>query len=193
MSDATDDEMSRVERPTITVFGSSQPTPDSAAYKRARTLGRLLAKAGFDVVNGGYSGTMQGVSQGAVEAGGKAVGITCALFDGRRPGGNSYLSQAVHAPDLLARLRQLVERGEAFIVLGGGVGTLLELLLVWNLCAIGASTGVGASKPCILVGAHWRRVLAGLERETEITPGHTALLHIADTPEEAIEFLNHTL
>jgi uncharacterized protein (TIGR00730 family) len=194
MGDAKTFGTSRADRPAVTVFGSSQPRPGSVAYERARTLGRLLARTGFDVVNGGYSGTMQAVSQGATELGGKAVGITCALFDGQRPGGNAYLTLEHHTPDLLARLRQLVAHGQAFAVLGGGVGTLLELLLVWNLSAISTPIGVRPAgiepnKPCILVGTHWRRVLADLGRETEITPKHIDLLHIVDTPEEAVELL----
>jgi uncharacterized protein (TIGR00730 family) len=177
---------------TITVFGSSQPRPGSVAYEQARLLGRLLAEAGFAVANGGYSGTMQGVSQGAVEAGGEAIGVTCAAFDGARPGGNAYLSRAVHTPDLLARLQQLTECSDGFVVLGGGVGTLLELFLTWNLLVIGI-----VDKPCVLVGAHWRRVLAALERETEVGPRHVAVLQVVDTPQEAVAFLEaaigHTL
>ena len=169
---------------TIAVFGSSQPRPGSAAYEQARLLGRLLVEAGFAIVNGGYSGTMQGASQGAAEAGGEAIGITCAAFDGTRPGGNAYLSRAIHTPDLLARLRQLIERSDGFVVLGGGVGTLLELFLTWNLLVIGI-----VDKPCVLVGAHWRRVLAALERETGVGPRHVAMLQVVDTPQEAVSFL----
>jgi hypothetical protein len=171
-------------RRIVAVFGSSQPQPGSAAYEQARTLGCLLAQAGFDVLNGGYTGTMQGVSQGAAEAGGRAIGITCAIFDRTRPGGNPYLSRAVHAPDLLSRLRELTERADGFVVLGGGVGTLLELFLVWNLRTVGVM-----DKPCVLVGAHWRQVLALLERETEVGPQHAALLAVVDTPQEAVAFL----
>jgi len=172
----------------ITVFGSAQPRPGRAAYEQARRLGRLLAEAGFIAINGGYTGTMQGVSQGATEAGGKAIGITCAAFDGQRPIGNPYLSEAIHAPDLLARLQQLTERGDGFIVLGGGVGTMLELLLVWNLLAIGA-----VDKPCILIGTHWRRVLADLERGTQISARHSAMLQVVDTVGEAVRLLESTL
>jgi predicted Rossmann-fold nucleotide-binding protein len=131
---------------------------------------------------------MQGVSQGATEAGGKAIGITCALFDGQRPGANPFLSEAIHTPDLFARLRQLTGRGDGFVVLGGGVGTMLELLLVWNLLAIGA-----VDRPCVLVGRHWRRVLTDLERETQIGAGHSALLQVVDTVEEAVRLLKRTL
>jgi uncharacterized protein (TIGR00730 family) len=162
--------------------------PGSAAYEQARRLGRALATAGFTVVNGGYTGTMEAVSRGAIEGGGEAIGITCAAFDGRRPRGNAYLSGTVHAPDLLARLRELVERGDAFVVLDGGVGTLLELFLVWNLLAIGI-----AHKPCILLGTHWRRVLADLARETRIGPQHTEMLRVVDSVKEAVDHLGEAI
>jgi uncharacterized protein (TIGR00730 family) len=173
---------------TITVFGSAQPLPGSARYEEARALGRLAAQAGWTVVNGGYSGTMQGVSQGASEADGIVVGVTCAVFDGERSGGNRYLTQTVHAPDLLARLRTLIERGDAYVVLDGGVGTLLELLLVWNLLDIGVH-----DRPCVLVGAHWRRVLTGLEQNTRIEPRHVHMLHVVDTVDQAIDSLRQSL
>lgn len=175
-------------RHSITVFGSSQPQPGSDAYEQARLLGRLLAEAGFAVVNGGYYGTMQGVSQGTAEAGGQATGVTCALFDGARPGGNRYLTDEVHTPDLLARLRQLLDLSDGYLILSGGVGTLLELLLVWNLLVIGT-----LDKPCILIGAHWQRVLAGLEKETEVRPEHVAQLTVVDTPAAAVQALRQAI
>lgn len=173
---------------SITVFGSAQCAPGSEAYEQARQLGQLLAQAGLTVINGGYTGTMQGVSQGAAEVGGQAVGVTCAIFDVRRPAGNPFLTQQVHTPDLLSRLRELVERGDGFVVLGGGVGTLLELFLVWNLLAVGATT-----RPCVLVGAHWRRVLDALVQDTEITARHVAMLQVVDTLDQAVSLLQAAL
>lgn len=173
-----------MKRTAITVFGSAKPQPGSTAYQQAQQLGRLLAQAGVTVINGGYTGTMEAVSRGATEAGGTAVGITCALFDSERDAGNPYLSRSVHAPDLLARLRHLIELGDGYIVLEGGVGTMLELLLAWNLLALRT-----VDKPCILVGAHWRRVLTALERETQIAAWHTALLQVTDTVEEAASLI----
>ena len=61
--------------PTISVFGSAAPLPNTADYEAARTVGRLLAQAGFAVQTGGYSGVMAAASQGAAEAGDKANDI----------------------------------------------------------------------------------------------------------------------
>ena len=177
-----------MHREVIAIFGSAQPHPGSALYEQARRLGRLLAERGFTVVNGGYSGTMQASSQGATEAGGQAVGITCAIFDDGRPGGNPYLTHEIHTADLLARLRRLTERCDGFVVVEGGVGTLLELLLVWNLLAIGV-----IDKPCILVGAHWREVLRDLERQTQVNDQLCALLRVTDSVEDAVRLLEASL
>ncbi|MBN1935081.1 MAG: TIGR00730 family Rossman fold protein [Anaerolineae bacterium] len=166
----------------IAVFGSSRGQSGDDSYEQARILGHLLAQAGFDVVSGGYGGSMQGVSQGAAEGGGKAIGVTCATFGS--PNGNSYLSQAIHSPDLPARLRQLIDLADGFVVLPGGIGTLAELFVVWNLIAVQA-----IDKPCVLLGAHWRRVLAVLERETYVEAAHAAMLHIVDTSVEAVRML----
>lgn len=49
----------------MVVFGSSTCDAGSVLYSTAEALGYGLAQAGFDVVNGGYSGTMEAVSKGA--------------------------------------------------------------------------------------------------------------------------------
>jgi len=173
---------------TISIFGSAQAQPGSPAYKEARLLGQLLVQAGFAVVTGGYSGTMEGASRGASEAGGEALGITCAAFDAQRSSGNRYLTREIHTPDLLERLREIVSRSDGYVVLSGGVGTLLELFLVWNLLAIGVT-----ARPCVLIGHRWTQVLDELERLTAVEPRHTALLHVVDTPEEAVALLLRAL
>ena len=49
----------------VVVFGSSGCVPGSMEYERAENLGSGLARAGYSVVSGGYSGTMEGLSKGA--------------------------------------------------------------------------------------------------------------------------------
>ena len=64
----------------ITVFGGSRCGPESAEYKEALKLGRLLVEAGFDVCSGGYAGVMEAISRGAHEAGGHVIGVTMVLL-----------------------------------------------------------------------------------------------------------------
>jgi len=53
----------------VVIFGSSGCTPLSQEYNTAVHLGELLGCAGINITNGGYSGTMEAVSKGAVNAG----------------------------------------------------------------------------------------------------------------------------
>jgi uncharacterized protein (TIGR00725 family) len=62
--------MSRVK---ISVFGSSTCDTNSELYAMAQNLGFELARNGFDVMTGGYSGTMEGVSKGASSHSGTIV------------------------------------------------------------------------------------------------------------------------
>jgi uncharacterized protein (TIGR00725 family) len=141
--------------PVITVFGNSAPEPTSPAYETAYQLGRRIALAGWALCNGGYGGTMEAACKGAVEAGGETIGVTCEAFG--RPGANRFVRQEITTPSLLARLNELVRVGDAFVVLPGGTGTLLELAFVWELLN---KHLIPRRPPLILLGEYWAPLLA---------------------------------
>src|SRR5438309_2260934 len=108
----------------ITVFGGSRVEPGSDEYSAAMRLGHELASRGFEVVTGGYNGTMEAISRGAKEAGGRVVGVTVEVIAKnfqRLP--NEYLDQEIQTAALLERIDKLVELGSAYVVLPGGSGT----------------------------------------------------------------------
>ena len=177
------------DQKVISVFGSSRAQVGSEAYEEARTLGRLLAQAGFVVMNGGYSGTMEAVSRGAKEGGGQAVGITTALFDSVRPAPNAYLDREIKKPDYLSRLRYLVEECDGCIGLRGSLGTLTEVSVTWASLQV---EGI-KPKPLIVVGDHWRRTIRTLVSESFVLERDLSLIHIALTPEEAVQVLTGKL
>ena len=166
--------------PRIAVFGSSEPPPGHPDYEAARSLGRLLAERGLDVLNGGYGGVMEGASRGAREAGGRAIGVTTDEF-AARGGGNAYLSEEIREPDLLLRTRTLLRLAAGFVVLPGKSGTWAELFLVWAL----HRAGLLGPRPAVLLGAGWPEVVADLERRGVLEPGHREVVRFAGTPEQA--------
>src|SRR5688500_14041624 len=103
--------------PRVSVFGSG--AGGEADLDRARRLGAALARAGYTVLNGGYGGTMEGAAIGAREAGGRAIGVTCAEFT-FRSGPNPHLAEVIEAPTLFARLERLVRDGDGYVALPGG-------------------------------------------------------------------------
>jgi len=143
----------------ITIFGGSQPRPDSPAYKEAYELGRLLARQGHTVLTGGYIGTMEAVSRGANEAGGHVIGVTCADIEAWRPvKPNVWVQEQRRFSTLLERLNELVLACDAAVALPGGPGTLTEIALAWNLMIINSIP----AKPLILVGKGWQAVFKEL-------------------------------
>jgi uncharacterized protein (TIGR00730 family) len=168
----------------IAVFGSSEPVEGDAAYGRARRVGGLLASVGYRVVTGGYGGVMEAASRGAAEAGGRAIGVTCAIFPDRAP--NPYLHEVVETPDLYERTRELVRRSDGFVVLPGKSGTLAELAFLWAL----HRAGTLGRRPVVLLGEPWRPLLRHLGRAGILEGPQFDVTRVVDSPEETIDTLS---
>ncbi len=168
----------------ISVFGSSAPRPGSADYEAARTVGRLLAQVGFAVQTGSYSGIMAGASQGACEAGGHVIGVTCAQIEQYRPlPPNQWVKEQIKHQTLRERLLYLDDQCDGAIIMPGGIGTLSELALIWSF----VQTGEIAPRPIITVGGLWQRTLAAFIDEDYVQPDHQALITVARTADEAVK------
>jgi uncharacterized protein (TIGR00730 family) len=168
--------------PVVTVFGGSRVERDTPAYREAYEVGRLLAGRGYVVCNGGYSGTMEAVSRGCKEAGGRTIGVTVEVLGWQAP--NEYLDEEVGTASLLLRLDKLTALADAYVVLGGSVGTLLELALVWNLHLLRVY-----DKPIILLGPDWRAAVEALAQHLLIGDLHLDALAFADSPADVTRLL----
>jgi uncharacterized protein (TIGR00730 family) len=177
-----------MKRRVVTVFGSAHPSPGEPAYAVAYDIGRALADAGFVVCNGGYGGTMEASAKGAKEAGGVTIGVTAAEFGSRRP--NLWIDTVVEVPTMVERLLELVRRGDAYVVLQGGTGTMLELAAVWEFIA----KGLLPPRPILAVGEFWdgvvRTVREQLVAEGRETASHSVLL--GGSAEECVDRLLRT-
>lgn len=174
----------------ITVFGSSYPKPGSADYEAARNLGRQLAQAGFAVQSGGYYGMMAGVSQGACEAGGHIIGITCTQIERFRGiVANQWVAEEIKRDTLRERLLYLVEHCDGAIIMNGGIGTLSELALMWSLVQVNEIS----PRPIITIGGLWQRTLAAFVDSDYITPEHQRLVLSVRTVDEAIKKIQEAL
>jgi len=140
----------------ITIFGGSQPKPGEPVYQDALRLGKLLAQAGYILLNGGYIGTMEALSRGAAEAGGHVIGVTCDQIEAWRPiKANPWVTEEWHYSSLQERMLALIKNCDAYLALPGGVGTLAEVTLTWNLLI----TRVLPPRPLILIGSGWQSTI----------------------------------
>lgn len=167
----------------ISVFGSSAPQEGSADYENARTVGRLVAEAGYAVATGGYSGTMTAVSQGASEAGGHVIGVTCVQIEQFRPlGPNRWVKEEIKYDTLTERLLHLVRHNDGMITLPGGIGTISEMTLAWSFLQVGEI----ALRPFALLGDLWPETVETFYDPAYIKTEHVDLLYFADSPETAV-------
>jgi len=148
---------------TVGVFGSAAAREGSRDYEEALRVGSAVARAGFDVVCSGYGGIMEAVSRGCAEAGGTARGIGLGYFSSPP---NRFLSRFERAPTLGRRLDRFVDAADLFLALPGGIGTVTEVMFVWDL----AKSGLISDKPVILYGRGWEELLGVLEERFIIPP-----------------------
>lgn len=114
----------------ITVFCSANDL-DERYTAPARAFAALLGSRGHTLVWGGsHAGLMGVLADGVKEAGGRLVGISVEFLRHKAYAGADEL---VTAPDLAARKAQLLARGDALVVLVGGLGTLDEITEVLEL------------------------------------------------------------
>lgn len=172
----------------VTVFGSSRPAEGEPEYQLAYEVGRELARSDFIVCNGGFNGIMEASARGAKEAGGRTIGVTFSNA-GRTP--NSWIDQHFHLPTLIERLMKLVELGDAYIILKGGTGTLLEFAAVWEFM----NKGLSQEKPIVIIGDFWNGVVETLREELlwEGVGDCTKFIHRTSSPEECAAFLRTRL
>ena len=176
--------------PVVSVFGGSSPQPNSLAYAEAYQVGRLLAERGLAVATGGYSGTMSAVSQGAAEAGGHVIGVTCDQIEQFRPlGPNRWVQEEIRYPALQERLIHLVRQNDGMIVLPGGIGTLSEMALAWSYLQVGEIS----IRPLALLGKMWRDMAAEFVDPFYVRPEHVNLLFFTDSVPDLVAHVADTV
>jgi len=166
---------------TVSIFGTSKAKPTEEPFELAESIGKMLAETGFTIANGGYGGTMLAAAKGAAQAGGECIGVTCSAF--KRADANNYISREILTNTLDERLETLIELGQAYIVLPGSTGTLLELAKVWESKNKGF---LNSDKPIILVGEFWKPLVELIATQD---PQATACIYQTDGPEQVKDIL----
>ncbi|HEX5308359.1 MAG TPA: TIGR00730 family Rossman fold protein [Solirubrobacteraceae bacterium] len=171
--------------PGVSLFGSARTAPGEPGYAQAREVARMLGEAGFAIVTGGGPGMMEAANRGARDAGVTSVGLNIELpFEQHF---NDYVDVPLRFHYFFTRKVMFVRYSCAFVVLPGGFGTMDELFEALTLI----QTGKIVHFPVVLLGARYWTGLLDWLRETmlaegKISPADLALLHVADTPEQAV-------
>ncbi len=171
----------------VTIFGSSKPKEGDPEYEFARMLGYELGKAGFTICNGGYGGIMEASARGAKETGAKTIGITVVTFRGTA---NQWIDEEIKAKDLFERLKILIEKGNGYVVLRGGTGTMVEFSLVWELM----NKGMINQKPLAVVN-FWMPIIETISEQLKLESAHHTIEYVKvfNDVNEIVEYMKKNL
>ena len=171
-------------------------------YEDARRLSHMLTEWSlslsskrhrFVVTTGGGPGIMEAANLGAREAGGKTIGLNINLPFEQMP--NPHITPSLNLEFHYFFMRKLwfAYLAKGLIVFPGGFGTMDELFELLTL----AQTEKLAKKIIVVVygSDYWKRVInfQAMVDSGTIAAEDLNLFHMADTPEDAFQFLRDGL
>jgi uncharacterized protein (TIGR00730 family) len=182
------DELSKLG-PAVTIFGSARTAPDSPYYRLAEQTATAIVKAGMAVITGGGGGVMEAANKGAIEAGGRSVGLNIELPHEQKP--NKYQNLSLSFRYFFARKTMFTKYARAFVILPGGFGTLDEFFESLTLI----QTGKMERFPVILMGSDFWAGLIDWVKNTllkngVVSPEDIDLCTLTDDPAEVVNILS---
>jgi len=147
----------------------------------------------FIVASGGGFGMMEAANKGAVEAGGKSVGLNISIPMEKNP--NQYITPELNFEFHYFFMRKFwfVYLAKGMVIFPGGFGTLDELFEVLTLMQ---TKKLGKRLPIIVYGSeYWKQIIhfdAMLKYGT-ISKADLKLIQFCDTVNEAFDYLTEEL
>src|SRR6185369_1179969 len=136
--------------------GSARTQPDHWVYGQVRQMCASLATMDCEIITGGGPGLMQAANEGAESANAEkterrgSVGVRVHLpFE---QDANPFVEQAFEHETFFTRLHQFVLMSDAYVVVPGGIGTVLEAMMIWQLLQVRHLRDT----PLVFVGAMWK-------------------------------------
>jgi len=162
----------------------------SPVYEDVKRLAMELARMGCDIVTGGGPGLMQAANEGERLGDSadrtRSYGLRIDLSFEQEA--NPFVERLFHHGTFFSRLHHFVRLSSAYVVVPGGIGTSLELMMIWQLLQVRQLFNT----PLILVGPMWRELVDWAERRMTgpvelASPQEVAIPTCVETIEGAID------
>ena len=173
----------------ICVYCASSTQADPEYRDAARETGRLLAREGCEIIYGGGGlGSMGALADGALEEGGRVIGVLPEFMQ-ELEWGHSKVSELKIVASLHERKLEMIEKADGIIALPGGSGTFEELLeaLTWKRLAL-------YTNPIALLNTRsyydaFQRMMEQAADERFMNQQHLQMWTLVDRPQELIPAL----
>src|ERR671938_950340 len=184
----------RVEHYRVSIFGSSRIRRGDPIYEEVKKLSYELATMGIDIVTGGGPGLMEAANAGAMEGqiDSHARSFGLAIHLPTEESANPFVNKVFRHRTFFSRLHHFIRLSSAFIVFPGGIGTSLELFMVWQLLQVKHV----AEHPLILVGTMWNGLLewargSMLERDL-VSPSDFDAIKVVGSSADAVPLIRES-
>ena len=170
----------------ITIFCSAADVAD-VYTAAARDLATSIAQKGHTLVWGGSNvGTMKVIADAAQAAGGKIVGVSVERLKASARAG---ADEMIVTKDWPERRATLLSRGDAIVVLPGGLGTLDEVSDVLE-----QKKQHFHNKPVVFLNTDgfyegFKQQLERMEREGFLPHQLSEFAHFVDTPDAVMRYI----
>ena len=176
----------------VCIFGSARILRRDPTWQNVYRLAKKLAKLGMDVVTGGGPGLMEAANravQDAHDERSQAYGLPLDIPTLHEPE-NKHLDIKSAHQRFSTRLDEFMRLSHAVVVAPGGIGTLLELMYVWQLIQIGLID----KRPVLLLGAEFWPGFLDWIRGTMLERGFISeedmeTVHLVADTDEAVAIL----
>jgi uncharacterized protein (TIGR00730 family) len=173
----------------VTVFSASSTKIDRVYFDAADELGYAIAQSGWDLVYGGNDvGPMGALAAGARRGRGRVIGVTPQVFIDAGHA-DTACDELILVDSMRQRKATMETRGDAFITLPGGLGTLEEFFEI----VVGQFLGFHA-KPIVLlnINGFYDDLLHLIQRQIEghfVRPAAWEGVHVTTSVTSAIDYL----
>ncbi|MBI4484001.1 MAG: LOG family protein [Acidobacteria bacterium] len=175
----------------VAIFGSSRITRGGALFEEVKTLAAHLSDMGCDIVTGGGPGLMEaaneGAKQGSLHTKTRSFGLTIQLPFENSP--NPYVDRVTAHRTFFSRLHHFARMSNAYVVFPGGIGTGLEVFMIWQLLQVKHLV----SRPLVFMDQMWQGLINWTRDEMVsrklCNPEDLDLVSVAHTMDEAVEII----
>ena len=170
----------------VTVYCGATPGANPRFREAARELGEWIVRASHELVYGGSSVGLMGVVAGAVLAGGGHVTGVEPRFFLEAGVAQHDVDVLIETETMAERKEKMIELGDAFVALPGGMGTLEEITEIMSRIRLGFSDA-----PCIFlnIDGYYDDLLAllrSMERQRFIAPALWDCLGVFSEPDRLL-------
>lgn len=176
---------------TVCVYCSSSSRIDDSFRPVAQTLGYGLGERTHTLIYGGGTSGLMGITARAVhDHGGTVIGVIPEKLQSIEGVARDSADELIVTETMSERKRIMYLRADAFVVLPGGFGTLEEFMEVLTLRQLAYH-----ERPIVVVNTNGfydglLQFFDGLYEQDFSRVSYEELVHVVDTPEEALHCLD---